>query len=209
MKNRYFSIGIALICIIVFIFQQIIPGLTDVLLLNKNAVSGEIWRFLTSIFLHANLSHLVLNLFALIMFGLILEKLIGSKRFLIIYFSAGILANIFAVFFYSNSLGASGAIFGIIGALAVIRPLMTVWVFNLPLPMFVAAIIWAGIDILGVLFPTDVGNIAHLTGLAAGLALGFYFRIKHFRNLEVRANYARINIPENYMRDWEDRFLGK
>lgn len=86
MKNRYFSIGIALICIIVFIFQQIIPGLTDVLLLNKNAVSGEIWRFLTSIFLHANLSHLVLNLFALIMFGLILEKLIGSKRFLIIYF---------------------------------------------------------------------------------------------------------------------------
>ena len=58
-----------------------------------------------------------------------------------LFFISGILANLISVNFYNSSLGASGAIFGVIGALVVVRPWMFVWAFGLPLPMIVAGIL--------------------------------------------------------------------
>ena len=163
MKNKYFTLWLALACIIIFIIQVIIPNSTDYLLLNQNALHGEIWRFVTSIFAHASFSHILLNMFALVLFGLILESLIGSKKLLLVFFASGIIANIVAIFFYPSSLGASGAIYGILGVLTIIRPTMVVWVYYLPLPMFVAAIVWIGASVFGIFNPSDVGDIAHLS----------------------------------------------
>ena len=207
-KFKFYTLWLALICVVFFIFQLIIPGFTDSLILNQQSFFQP-WRFITAIFLHGSLQHIVFNLFALILFGLILEKLIGSKRFLVVFFSTGIIANIISVNFYSSSLGASGAIMGIIGTLTIIRPGMTVLAFSLPMPMFLAAIIWAVGDVLGIFYPTGTGNIAHLSGLAIGLILGIIFRLKHKEKQTLRADYARINIPESYMRDWEDKFMRK
>jgi len=207
MKNKYFSIWLALICIVLFILQTVIPGLTDSLILNKSALSGEVWRFLTSIFLHGSFSHLLLNMFALILFGLILESLIGSKRFLLVFLVSGVVANIVSVFFYPASLGASGAIFGILGALTIIKPLMGVFVYGLPMPMFVAAIVWILIDLYGVINPSDVGNIAHISGIVIGFLFGFYFRLRHFKKAMIRADYSRISIPEHEMRSWEEKWI--
>jgi len=206
MKIKFYTLWLALICIIVFILQNIIPNLTDSLLLNQQSFSQP-YRFITAIFLHGSLIHIVSNLFALILFGLILEKLIGSKRFLLVFFSSGIIANIISSFFYPASLGASGAIMGIIGTLTIIRPLMAVWAFSLPMPMFLAAIIWAIGDILGIFYPQGTGNIAHLSGLAIGLILGIYFRVKHKKKQTLRADYSRISIPESYMQDWENTWM--
>jgi len=205
-KNKFFTLWLSAIIILVFILQNIIPDSTDALSLNQQSFP-EIWRFITAIFLHGSLAHIVSNLFALILFGLILEKLIGSNKFLLIFFSSGIIANIISVNFYPSSLGASGAIMGIIGTLTIIRPLMPVFVFSLPMPMFLAAMVWAAGDILGIFYPQGVGNIAHLSGLAIGLILGIYFRARHKEKQTLRANYARINIPESYMRDWEDAWM--
>jgi len=207
MKNKFFSLWLSAVCIIFFILQVVIPNFTENLLLNNQALKGQIWRFITAIFLHGSLQHLVLNLFALILFGLILEKFIGSYRFLFIFLISGIIANIISVFFYPSSLGASGAIFGVIGTLTIIKPLMTVWAFSLPMPLFLAAIFWAIADILGIFYPQGIGNFAHLSGLALGLILGLYLRMKHFKKKQLRADYARINIPENYIRDWEDNYV--
>ena len=135
-KNKFYALWLALICIVIFIAQTLISGFTDLFLLNNQALGVEFYRFITAIFLHGSLSHLVFNLFALIFFGLILEKFIGSKKFLLVFFISGVLANIFSVFFYPSSLGASGAIFGIIGCLTILKPLMTVWAYALPLPLF-------------------------------------------------------------------------
>ena len=126
MKNRFFALWLALICVIMFILQNYVSGFTDLLVLNEQALNGQIWRFLSAIFLHGGLSHIVYNMFALILFGLILEKLIGSRKFLLIFLLSGIVANIIGVFFYTSSLGASGAIMGIIGALTIRKPLMVV-----------------------------------------------------------------------------------
>jgi membrane associated rhomboid family serine protease len=182
---KFYTLWLTGIIIVFFIFQSLSGGFTDALILNQESFSQP-WRFVSAIFLHGSLSHLVYNLFALILFGLILESLVGSKKFLLLFFITGILANLISVNFYFASLGASGAIFGIIGALAVIRPMMTIWAFGLPMPMFVAAIIWAAGDIIQTFVPTNVGTIAHLSGIFFGVILGLFFRKKKGKKPETK-----------------------
>ena len=195
--------------IIIFLFQILISGFSELFVLNSFAFT-EIWRFLTAIFLHGSLLHLVYNLFALALFGSILERLTGSMRFLIVFFISGILANLVSVNFYSSSLGASGAIFGIIGALIVIRPMLVVWAFGLPMPIFIAGILWGIGDLIGAVGflignPIDnTGNIAHLSGMVFGFILGMLYRDGN-RNMEKRK--SKVLIDEYAMRDWEERYL--
>lgn len=203
---KYAALWLSAVCILMFILQLIFPAVTNNLVLDKQSYY-EPWRFVTSIFLHGSLEHLLFNLFALIMFGLILESLIGSRKFLIVFFVSGIFANLIAVNFYTSSLGASGAIYGIIGCLAILRPLMTIWAFNLPMPMFIAAIIWIALSVIGIFNPTDnTGHIAHLSGIVFGVILGIIFRIGR---KEPKVIKERIFIPEEDMRRFEKDYFGK
>lgn len=205
-KFRFYTLWLAIICVVVFIIQVIFPSFTDMFVLNNSTFYNfEIWRLITSIFLHGSIEHLFYNLVALMFFGFVLEKLIGGKRFLLVFFSSGIIANIISVYFYPSSLGASGAIMGIIGCLTVIRPFMMVWTIA-PLPMFVAAIVYVVIDLFGVFYPIGVGNIAHLSGIFIGLLIGFVIRIRSNMGFSI-GRKERINIPENYIRNWEDSFM--
>ncbi len=176
-KFRFYALKFCLLMIIVFILQQI-SGFTELFVLNGKALySHEYWRFLTAIFLHGSLVHLLYNLFALALFGSILEKFAGGKKFLLVFFLSGIFANIVAVNFYDSSLGASGAIYGILGALTILRPLMIVWAFGLPMPMFIAAILWTIGAVLGIFMPSNIGHIAHLSGIIIGVLAGIILRV--------------------------------
>ena len=177
MENKYFTLILAAVCILFFMLQLAIPGFTDAFVLNQQSWL-EPWRFITSIFLHGGFSHILFNMFALVIFGMILESTIGSKKFLLVYFASGILANLIAVNFYSSSLGASGAVYGILGCLTILRPRMVVWVYNLPMPMFLAALVWIGAGVFGIFNPSGVGDIAHLSGIAVGLLFGVLYRSK-------------------------------
>ena len=209
MKFKFYSAKLCLFMIIVFVFQFLLSGFSEMFVLNYLSWSQP-WRFASSIFLHAGLGHLVLNLFALVLFGSILENFVGGKRFLLLFFTTGILANLVSVNFYSSSLGASGAIFGVLGALIFVRPMMVVWAFGLPMPIFVAGILWAGADLLGAYgFFTgnqinNIGNIAHLSGLFFGLFFGFWLR-KYFREKFVRKK--DVSIDEGVVREWEDVWM--
>lgn len=205
MKFKFYAFWLVGICIVVFLMQLLIPGFTDALVLNGGSFS-EPWRFVTAIFLHASLEHIIYNMFALALFGSILESMIGGRRFLIVFFTTGIIANLVAVNFYSSSLGASGAIYGVIGALVVIRPGLIVWAFGLPMPMFVAGILWVIGDIVGIFMPSNVGNIAHLTGIAAGLIFGAFYRNIYWANRN-RTLKNRIVFDESAVRRWEDSYL--
>ena len=180
MKFKFYALKLCIVIILVFIIQ-FIPGFNNLFILNKNADS-EFWRYLTAVFLHTGVLHLFYNLFALALFGSILEKLIGSYKFLIIFFLAGILSNVVSLNFYPSSLGASGAIFGIIGALIIIKPMMIIWAFGMPMPIFIAGILWGIGDLLGAIGfltgnPIDnTGNIAHLSGMFFGFILGRLFK---------------------------------
>jgi len=200
-KFRFYAIKLSGIIILVFISQVVFSefGFTDLFLLNENSFFQP-WRFLTAIFLHGGIVHLFYNVFALVLFGSILEQLIGGNKFLRVFFISGILANLIAVNFYSNSLGASGAIFGVIGALVVIKPWMVVWAFGLPMPMLFAGALWAIGDVIGIFIPDEIGNIAHLSGMFFGLILGLLYN-------ERRKISKDIVVDEKFIKKWEENYL--
>jgi rhomboid protease GluP len=117
-----FTYAIIAVTTLVFIGQLILgdPFTYYGLKINDLIRQGEFWRFVTPIFFHANVLHIFFNMYALYSIGLQIERPLGYARFLMIYFFAGI-AGVFASFLFTPtpSLGASGAIFGLIGALAV------------------------------------------------------------------------------------------
>ena len=79
MRIKYYALWLCLVCIIVFAFQFIIPGFTELFVLEQGKLA-EIWRFLTAIFLHGSGGHIISNLFALALFGTIFENFIGSRK---------------------------------------------------------------------------------------------------------------------------------
>jgi len=81
--------------------------------------SGEWWRLFTAMFLHFGLVHLLLNMWALLSLGMLTERLYGSARFAMLYLFAGMVGSLASYYWHPNlnSAGASGAIFGVIGAL--------------------------------------------------------------------------------------------
>ena len=207
-KFRFYFLWLSLICIGVFILQNLpgIPGFTEIFVLNSKAFDGEFWRFVTSMFLHSGIVHLIYNLFALLFFGGLLEKLIGSKKFLVLFFISGIFANLVSVWFYPSSLGVSGAVYGILGALAVLKPMMMVWAFGLILPMFLAAILWIIGGIIGIFIPSNTGHIAHLSGIGVGIVLGLILLVrKGKKKLSKQEN--KVVIPDYYMAGWEKRYM--
>jgi hypothetical protein len=203
MKFKFYAFWLCLVCIVVYLIQISFSGFTEMFLLNSGAYFQP-WRFVTSIFLHGGVAHLLYNIFALALFGSMLEGFIGSKRFMLVFFATGIFANVIAINFYPSSLGASGAIFGVLGCLIVLRPLMVVWAFGMPMPLFIAGIIWVTGDIIGIFVPSNVGNIAHLSGIFFGFIFGVFYR----RRFRVRSiGKIKYNLDEKMMRNWEDGYL--
>ncbi len=204
---RYVSLYLVSAIIAVFIFQQADPSITDSLKLESADVWERPWMLVTHIFVHSGILHLLYNAFGLALFGTILEKKIGSKQFLILFFASGIAAGIASAFFYPASLGASGAVFGIIGALAVLMPMMVVWVSYLPMPMFAAAAFWAAGDLMGFIIPSNVANAAHLAGLAFGLIAGFVLRGR--KPLFPKKAKKQPALTKAEIEQWENEYMAK
>jgi hypothetical protein len=164
-------------------------------------VQGKnLWTLLTSMFMHGSVSHLFVNMFSLLFLGSFLERLIGSKRFLGIYMTSGIIASLFFVLFaYAFNLdpnipavGASGAIFGIAGMLAVLTPKMPVYILFIPIAMpmwFGVILILIVMWFLSITVNLPIGNAAHLGGLLCGLAYSFYLKNKYKRKARIIADF--------------------
>ena len=173
-------------------------------MLISNDVLTRPWILLTSIFLHGSLDHLFFNMYGLFLFGILLEQKVGAKKFAFIYFLSGIIASIFSSLIYPlisgtvfRALGASGAIMGIIGALIILMPnLRLLFLFIVPMPLWVAGIIWALIDFFGIFIPSGIANIAHLVGMGTGILIGLYLK-------RLRTSYQRKFSSKTHM-DAED-----
>ncbi|MCB1195745.1 rhomboid family intramembrane serine protease [bacterium] len=143
-----------------------------------------IWQIVSYMFLHSGIFHIFWNLLGLWMFGADVEKTMGSRSFCIYYFAAGIFAGLCAVLFNYNSLvptiGASGAIFGILAAFGLLFPEreITLLIFLILPVRAKAKYIVMGFGILtffqSMLLPGDqIAHIAHLGGLLFGV---LYFK---------------------------------
>jgi len=142
----------------------------------------EPWTIVTSMFVHDGPWHIIANMLMLYFLGSYLLGLVGEVKFLIVYFAGGLLGNI--LFFllgneYAIVVGASGALFAIMGAMAVMRPRLKVLVwFLVPVDLWILVV---AISVL--IIPTQIDSSyvawqAHIGGLVLGLAAGLYFRKK-------------------------------
>ncbi len=157
----------------------IIPNVSTEIVAGSNFGSltthGEWWRLFTALFIHFGMLHLVFNMWALAAFGGLAERLLGIANFLFIYFVAGIAANLASISWVRDvdTAGASGAIFGILGAL-----LAAYWRNKRTLPFSIvrseaaAVYVFAGFALLGGFLYKGVDNAAHMGGLVTGLLLG-------------------------------------
>jgi len=202
-KMSYYSIMLIAVCIVVFAIQMFSNGFTEAFMLTSSEVLLKPWTLVTSMFLHGSESHLIFNMFALFLFGLLLEKFIGSKKFLLVFFLTGIVAST-AALFYVSSLGASGAVYGIIGALAALRPRMNVWVYGVPMPMVAAAGLYLLLDFAGMFFPSNVANTAHIAGLVTGIAIGLV--IREPRQKKEKASKERL-LTDEEINQWENEWM--
>jgi len=136
-------------------------------------------------FIHGGFGHIITNMLTLYFFGTYLSRLVGESKFLITYFGGGLLGNIFFIVLsivlsilwglpLVPVIGASGAVFALGGALAVMVPKLRVFIIPIPIPIPLWAAVIGGFLILS-LFP-NVAWQAHLGGLVFGLTMGYFFR---------------------------------
>ncbi|UTR14435.1 rhomboid family intramembrane serine protease [Salipaludibacillus sp. LMS25] len=131
-------------------------------------LAGEWWRFISAMFIHIGIVHLMMNSLALFYLGSAVEKIFGTKRFFVIYFLAGLLGSIASFVFNDNvSAGASGAIFGCFGALLYFG-LIHKRLFFRTMGMNVIVILAINLS-FGFIVPM-VDNGAHIGGLIGGFA---------------------------------------
>jgi len=150
--------------------------------LSPSDVWSYPWTIVTSMFMHYNLMHLLFNMWALYFFGSAVLKILGVRRFWLIYMVGGIVGSLTYVLLgspYSFVIGASGAIFALGGALAVLRPQVKVVFFPIPIQMP----LWAGIllnfailTLITIVLDLSIAWQSHLGGLVFGAAAGWFFR---------------------------------
>ncbi len=166
-----------------------------------NIVQGKaLWTFITSMFMHAGFTHLFFNMISLFFIGTFVEKIIGRKRYTWFYLISGLVAGLFFVFlayFFGNSVlgakifgspdisgvGASGAIFGLLGLLAVLIPNKKVYLIAGPL---IAIIIQA---ILSTLYP-----LSPFLGIVSSLITVYIF-VSIFTMFSFNENTRKISLP--------------
>ncbi len=196
-------IFINIVCYFIF-YALLLSGvlsIDSIAIKPANIFQGKyVWTFLTSMFMHGGIWHLFVNMLSLFFVGSLLQKILGAKRYLKFYLLAGLFAGLFFVLmsliwvsdFNAYAVGASGALFGLIGLLVLLTPNRPVYVMFIPIPVKmkyaapgILIVLWLISRVGGV----PIGNTAHLGGFVLGLAYGFYLRNKYKKKTRAISQY--------------------
>jgi len=191
--------------VIVFGLETLAGGSTEIEVLVRLGakvtpliVAGEYWRLFTSIFLHIGILHLAFNGYALVVLGPEVERIYGSLRFALIFVLSGLLGSLASyAFSYTLSAGASGAIFGLIGALAAFfllhRERLGAWgrarLGNIA--------ILIAINLVFGFTQQGIDNLGHIGGLIGGLGLGWALAPRYQVDA-ARGSLVDLNGPARY-----------
>lgn len=151
----------------------------------------EPFQLVTHMFMHGGFAHIFFNMFGLVMFGKIIETVWGGKRFFILYFISGLGAaglqllafNIYGI--DTRMIGASGAIFGILAAFAMLFPNVELMLIFLPVPIKAKYMV-PGFAVLSLVFGVtgisgSIAHFAHLGGAIFGFLIAWYWKKNQFR----------------------------
>ncbi|MEQ1802564.1 MAG: rhomboid family intramembrane serine protease [Gammaproteobacteria bacterium] len=137
--------------------------------------AGQWWRLVTTLFVHANLAHLVLNIWALWSIGRLSERLYGQADYLCLYLGTGVAASLASLMWdpTRTSIGASGAIFGVFGAFLayLLRPAQAIphGIFR---SHWIPTLLFVGYSLVSGVLSPEIDNAAHVGGLCSGFLLG-------------------------------------
>jgi len=145
--------------------------------INFLVSQGQVWRIFTAMFLHFNLIHIGLNMFSLFLIGVAVEVFYGKWRYLVIYLGSGILAGVFTYFLDPSGLdvaaGASGAIFGVFGALGAFYIMNRQALGRFGSGAIMNWLFWLGLNLVFGFSVAGIGIWDHIGGLIAGIILAF------------------------------------
>jgi membrane associated rhomboid family serine protease len=195
-KKISVTTALILLCFAAFIYEAYLSSYGTYAITNfinnyglsyKNFVGGKYWTILTNMFLHGNAEHFVLNMLALFFFGHIVEDAVGRKKLLLIFLASGIFANICTLAAGAIGLmaadiptiGASGAIFGLLGAAMILKPFEFIsFPYVIPVPVVIIALLYAFYNTLSFILTltgvqSQIAYVAHIGGIFAGIYFGF------------------------------------
>lgn len=190
---------IVLLCVIMYIisgvmnvsggFFSISP--TTLVYLGGNIIGGvqnlELWRLITAAFLHVNIMHLLVNMYSLIIIGSQVETFIGRFKFVFIYIISAIVGNLLSLVFEANivSVGASGAIFGLMGALLYFGYHYRLYLSEAIKTQIIPVIV---LNLLLGFMVSGVDNAAHIGGLIGGYLASMAIGIENKSKIRDKTN---------------------
>lgn len=221
--------GIIIVTVAAFLLTFLSPNLvigTFGLIPQDVVERGRVWQVVTYLFLHSptSITHILFNMFAVWMFGVDLERRWGARGFLTYYFVTGVGAGICSVFvtflpfagaemsYHAVTIGASGAVYGLLVAWAVLFPTREIlFMLLFPLRARVFVILMGAIAFFSALSATNngVANVAHLSGLLIGwlylkgprdLRMELQYRLTRWRMDRLR---RRFEVHRGGREDWE------
>ena len=188
---------------------------------------GFVWQLLTYQFMHAGWLHLLLNCWAIFVFGREVEQTLGRNSFLTLYFSSGVIGGLFQALaglalggaFAGSVVGASAGAFGLVAAYATLypeRPLMLLLFFIIPVSMRAKFLLLfsALLTVFGLIFPTDnIAHAAHLGGMLTGIAFVRYalrwdWHWPRFRRAGRQTLRPLVKVPRGASGPWGQNQLG-
>ncbi len=191
------------ICVIMYFISLFITNdfTTSLVLLGANnkflVMHGEVYRLITSAFLHGNLFHLLINMYSLWIIGSQMETFVGKTKFTIIYLLSALMGGLFSVIFLKNgiSIGASGAIFGLLGAFLYFGYHYRLYLSNALTTQIIPIVI---LNLILGFTITGIDNASHIGGLIGGylatMIVGLKYKSSRSENINGLIVYTLLVV---------------
>ena len=178
-KKPIITYALIAINVVVFILSVFNDAILPMFAVNRELIVNfnQYYRLFTGMFLHAGILHLLFNMYALYIIGMQLESFLGKAKYLIVYLLSGIGASMLSIFFSNSfSVGASGAIFGLMGALLYFGYHYRVYLDSVVKSQIIPLIV---INLLIGFTSTGIDNWAHIGGLVGGILATMAVGVKY------------------------------
>lgn len=178
-KKPIVTYALIIINVIVFLLSLFNESIIQMFAVNRFFIAdlGQYYRLFTGIFLHANFLHLIFNMYALYVIGMQLESFLGKGKYLAVYLLSGLGGSMLSIFFSNGySVGASGAIFGLMGALLYFGYHYRVYLDSVVKSQIIPLII---LNLLIGFTSTGIDNWAHIGGLVGGILATMAVGVKY------------------------------
>lgn len=195
-KKPVITYVLILINVLVFLISLLFDMKEEVILYGGNHRElirlGDYYRLITSMFIHVDLLHLLCNCYSLYVVGNQIESFFGKTKYLIIYFGSGIIASLLSICFNTSfSIGASGAIFGLLGSILYFGYHYRLYLGNVLKTQIIPLII---LNLLIGFASTGIDNAAHIGGLIGGILVSMICGLKYKSNKTERFNGILMTI---------------